>query len=157
MSISAQLAKHFRDVYFGGNWTSVNMKDTLADVTWQQATIQVYSSNTIATLVYHTSYFVTAVLQVLRGGPLDAHDKYSFSHPPIQSAVDWEQMLNSVWADVESFASLVEALPDSIWEEDFVDSKYGNYYRNVSGIIEHTHYHLGQIVITKKILLSDSH
>lgn len=26
-----QLAKHFREVHFGGNWTTVNMKDTLDD------------------------------------------------------------------------------------------------------------------------------
>jgi hypothetical protein len=28
--------------------------------------------------------------------------------------------------------------------------KYGNYYRNIHGIIEHIHYHLGQIVLIEK-------
>ena len=36
MNLTAQIAKHFNDVHFGGNWTSVNLKETLADVTWQQ-------------------------------------------------------------------------------------------------------------------------
>jgi hypothetical protein len=52
MNLTAQIAKHFRDVHFGGNWTSVNLKETLTDVTWQQATTKIYSLNTIATLVF---------------------------------------------------------------------------------------------------------
>jgi len=125
----------------------------LAGVTWQQATTQVYSFNTIATLVYHTNYYVSAVLKVLQGEPLDAHDKYSFDLPPIQSREDWETLLNKTWADAENFAVLVEQLPESRLWEDFLGKKYGNYYRNLHGIIEHTHYHLGQIVLIKKILL----
>jgi hypothetical protein len=85
MNLTAQIANHFRAVYFGGNWTSVNLKDSLADVTWQQATTKVYSFNTIATLVYHTNYYISAVSKVLQGEPLNAHDKYSFDHPPILS------------------------------------------------------------------------
>ena len=153
MSLTKQIAKHLRDVYFGGNWTSVNLKDSLADVTWQQAITQVYSFNTIATLVYHINYFVSAVLEVLQGEPLNAHDKYSFDHPPILSQQDWEKILDKIWADVENFASLIEQLPESKLWEDFSDKKYGNYYRNIHGIIEHAHYHLGQIVLIKKILL----
>lgn len=152
MSLSAQIAKHFREIHFGDNWTSSNLKDNLADVSWQQAVTKVYDFNTIATLVYHTHYFVQAVLKVLQGEALNASDTLSFSHPPIQSQQDWEQFLEKVWADAESFAALVEKLPEHILWEDFSDSKYGNYYRNLHGIIEHTHYHLGQIVLIKKIL-----
>jgi hypothetical protein len=153
MSLTAQIAKLLRDVHFGGNWTWVNLKDTLADVTWQQATAKVHSFNTIATLVFHTNYYVGAVTKVLQGGPLDAHDKYSFAHPPIQSQEDWEKMLNKVWADAENFARLIERLPEEKLWETFFEEKYGNYYRNLHGIIEHLHYHLGQIVLIKKMLV----
>jgi hypothetical protein len=152
MNLTAQIAKHLRTVYFGGNWTSVNLKDALADVTWQQATTQVYSLNTIATLVYHTNYYISAVSKVLQGEPLNAKDKYSFDHPPIRSREDWKILLDKTWEDVENFASLIEQLPESRLEETFVDEKYGNYYRNLHGIIEHIHYHLGQIVLIKKVL-----
>jgi len=153
MNLTAQIAKHFREVHFGGNWTSSNLKDHLADVTWQQATTQVYSINPIATLVYHINYYVSAILKVLRGEPLDAHDKYSFDLPPILSQEDWEKLLDKTWTDAEDFAILVEQLPESKLGENFSDEKYGSYYRNIHGVIEHTHYHLGQIVLIKKILL----
>jgi uncharacterized damage-inducible protein DinB len=153
MNLTQQIAKQFRDVYFGGNWTAVNLKENLADVTWQQATTKVYSFNTIAVLVYHINYFVDAIIKVLQGGPLDANDKYSFDQPPIESPEDWKKLLNNMWTDAERCASLIEELPENKLGEIFSNEKYGNYYRNIHGVIEHTHYHLGQIVLIKKILL----
>jgi hypothetical protein len=152
MNLTEQIAKHFREVHFGGNWTSVNMKQSLVDVDWQQATTKVDSLNTIAALVYHTNYYVSAVSKVLQGEPLTAKDKYSFDLAPILSQEDWERLLNKTWDDAENFAALVEQLPEARLEETFTDEKYGNYYRNLHGIIEHTHYHLGQIVLVKKLL-----
>ena len=152
MYLTAQIAKHFREFYFGGNWTSSNLKDNLADVTWQQATAQVYTFNTIATLVFHMNYYVSAVLKVLQGASLDASDKYSFDHPLIESEENWEKLLDKTWTDAEKFAALLEQLPESKLWEDFSDKKYGNYYDNIHGIIEHNHYHLGQIVLIKKVL-----
>ncbi len=153
MNVTEQIAKHFREIHFGGNWTSVNLKDNLENLSWQQATTQVYSFNTIATLVYHMNYYVSAVLKVLQGEALNAKDIYSFDHPPILSQADWEKLLEKTWADAEKFASLIEQLQETKLWETFSDEKYGNYYRNIHGIIEHCHYHLGQIVLIKKILL----
>jgi len=152
MQINQQIAKHLRDVYFGGNWTSVNLKDVLKDVSWQQATTQVYDFNTIATLVNHMAYYVTEVTKVLHGNPLLAKDALSFAHPPIQSQKDWEDFLNRIWDEATQFATLIETLPDDIMDKPFTDEKYGNYFRNLTGITEHLHYHLGQIVLIKKIL-----
>ncbi len=153
MNLAEQIAKHLREVYFGGNWTSVNLKESLNDINWQQATTKVYSFNTIAALVFHINYYVSAVQKILLGEPLNAKDKYSFDLPPIQSEEDWEKLLNETWRNAENFATLIEQLPDSKLSETFVDEKYGTYYRNMQGIIEHTHYHLGQIILIKKLLL----
>ncbi|PZF72316.1 DinB family protein [Taibaiella soli] len=152
MNITAQIAKHLREVYFGGNWTSVNLKDSLADVDWKQAITKVDSFNTIATLVFHINYYIAAVSKVLEGEALNAKDEYSFHHPKIESEEDWQQLLNKTWNDANHFAALIESLPDNQLNEDFTDPKYGNYYRNLQGIIEHTHYHLGQIVLLKKLI-----
>ena len=153
MKLTEQIAKLLRAVYFGGNWCAVNLKETLKDITWQQATTKVYSFNTIAILVYHMNYYVNAILKVLQGGPLDAHDKYSFDLLPVLSQEDWEKLLDKFWTDAENFGSLVEQLPENKLWEIFSDEKYGNYYRNIHGVIEHNHYHLGQIVLIKKMLL----
>jgi hypothetical protein len=155
MNLSTQIAKLLRAVYFGGNWCAVNLKDTLADVSWQEAITKINSFNTIAVLVYHMNYYVIAIVKVLQGGPLDAHDRFSFDCPPIQSQEDWEKLLDKFWTDAENFASRVEQLPENKLAETFSDEKYGNYYRNIHGVIEHLHYHLGQIVLIKKLLLQE--
>lgn len=157
MNVTSQIAKHFREIHFGTNWTWSNMKEHLSDVTWQEAITQVHSLNTIATLVYHVNYYVDAVIRVMQGQPLSSSDKHAFSHPPVQSEYDWEKMLEKVWNDAETFATLLEQLPDHKLWENIADEKYGIYYRNLHGIIEHMHYHLGQIVIIKKILREQEH
>ena len=155
MNLTHHIAKQFKEVWFGGNWTSVNFKETLANVTWQQATLKMDTFNTIATLVFHINYYVSAVLRVLQGAPLNAHDKFSFDLSPIQSQEDWEKLLDKVFFDAENFVTLVEQLPENKLWENFAEEKYGNYYRNIHGIIEHTHYHLGQIIFLKKMLLQN--
>ena len=156
MSLTKQIAKHFREMHFGGNWTSSNLRDNLADVTWEQATTKVYSLNTIVALVYHMNYYVGAVSKVLQGEPLNASDKFSFDHPTILSQEDWKNLLDKTWIEAETFATIIEQLPENRLWENFSDGKYGNIYRNIQGIIEHTHSHLGQIVIIKKILFQSS-
>jgi hypothetical protein len=151
-TLCKQLAKHFRDVHYGGNWTVSCLKDQLNGITWEHATKKIESFNTIAALVYHIHYFVHAALEVLEGKPLNAHDKFSFDHPPIQNQQDWDTLLEKVWADANDFAAHVEKLSDEkIWQP-FADEKYGNWYRNIAGIIEHTHYHLGQIALIRKVI-----
>lgn len=151
MTFAKQIAKHFREVHFGGNWTAVNLKDTLADIHWRQATTKVHDLNTIAALLFHINYYVHAVLEVLEGAALNASDKFSFRLLPITSEDDWQQLVSKALAEAELFAVQIEGLDEKKLFQDFQDSKYGNYFRNLVGIIEHTHYHLGQIVLIKKI------
>ncbi len=75
------------------------------------------------------NYYVSEVLKVLQGEPLNAHDKYSFDYPPILSQADWKKLLDKKWTDAENFAGLIEQLPESKLWEDFSDKKYGNYYQ----------------------------
>lgn len=153
MTSVKQIARHFREVYFGGNWTAVNLKDVLEEVTWQQAITQVYHLNSIAALVFHIHYYLSPALNALQGKPLNAHDRFSFDLPGISSDEDWQQLVTGFFADAESFAQQIEQIDETKLFEDFAGaSRYGNYYRNLFGIIEHTHYHLGQIVLIKKII-----
>ena len=154
MQCSKQIASHFRQLCFGGNWTWVNLKDTLKDLNWEQAITQVKDFNSIAVLVYHIGYYVTVQLKVLKGGNLEGTDKDSFNCPPIQSATDWESLLDKTWQEAEEYAALVEQLSDDQLNQFFVIEKYGNWHRNLMGLIEHEHYHLGQIVMLKKMIQS---
>ena len=152
MKISHQLAKHLQSVFTGGNWSDVNLKSLTADITWQEANTKVKDLNSITALTFHIGYFIEGVSQVLAGGELTIRDKFSFDHPAINSQADWETLLSQTQANVATFASQIESLSDDQLWGPFVDPKYGTWYANIQGIIEHSHYHLGQIALLKKYL-----
>ncbi|WP_373075360.1 DUF1572 domain-containing protein [Zeaxanthinibacter enoshimensis] len=154
MTLSKQISEHFAQAYFGGNWTDVHLKEQLADLSVQEATAKIGDLNSIASLTYHIHFFVKATLQVLEGGELYAHDKYSFDLPPVTQQAEWETFIQKIWEEAETFSNAIARLEDDQIHQVFVDRKYGSYFRNLSGIIEHTYYHLGQIVLIKKLLRS---
>jgi hypothetical protein len=90
----------------------------------------------------------------LRGGTLDIKDKFSFDFPAIESQNDWETFLSKFWNDSEEFANLIEKMSDEDLKGIFVDEKYETYKRNIEGMIEHSYYHLGQILLIKKIIIN---
>lgn len=150
--LSVQIAKHIREVHFGENWTDVSLKQLLEDLSWKEANVQVQNLNSIAVLVFHINYYINAVLKVLQNKPLEARDKYSFDLPPINSKKDWDLLLAKTWDEAEEFAKLIENLTEEELWSIMIDKKYDTYYRNFQGIIEHCHYHLGQISLIKKMI-----
>lgn len=152
MSLADHIAQHLREVHFGGNWTDVSLKDVLSDLNWKEATIRVQGLHTISELVFHINYYISATLKVLNGKPLEAKDAYSFDVDPIHSKQDWDHLINKTWKEAEEFAQGIEKMSDKDLWNIMTDKKYGSYYRNLQGIIEHFHYHLGQIAIIKKII-----
>lgn len=152
MTKSEQLANRFREVILNGTWiANTNFKNQLENTNWQLATIKVESLNTIAVLTQHIHYYIVGIKNVFINGKLEIRDKYSFNFPPIESQDQWEDFLNKFWNDTEELAQLIEKTPEEQWSKNFVDQKYGSYLRNIDGMIEHSYYHLGQIVLLKKL------
>lgn len=152
MTTPQHLAKHFKELHFGKNWTWSNLHEVLSDVTVEEANHKQGDFNTIADLAFHIHYYVDVILRVLEGGPLTGSDKESFTHEPFKTTADWEAFLAKMWRDAETMTRLIEQLPPEKLAQTFNDEKYGDYFRNLSGVIEHSHYHMGQIVILKKLL-----
>lgn len=153
MSPTIQIANRFREVVLNGKWiANTNLKEQLTGLNWEQATKKIGSLNTIAALTFHIHYYIAGILQVLEGGQLTIRDKYSFDLPPILSQENWEKLTNQLWSDAEKFADLVEQMPEEKLQDAFADEKYGTYQRNIDAMIEHCYYHLGQIVLIRKML-----
>lgn len=156
MTQSIQIANRFREVILNGTWiANTNFKDQLVGLDWKIATKKIDSLNTIADLAQHIHYYVSGVLNVFNDGTLDIKDQFSFDFPPVESQEQWNLFLNRFWNDAEEFARKVEAMNDDKLNSVFVDEKYGSYHRNIESMIEHSYYHLGQIVLIKKMLLQD--
>ena len=152
MTTPQHIAKLYRNLIHGGNYTGVSFQGVLADITFEEAITKVCSLNTIATLVYHIQYYCNAVVGVLEGGSLNAKDSLSFEHPAVTSIAAWDELKSQTWREAETFANLVSTLSEEKLQEGFVKEAYGTYYRNIHGVLEHTHYHLGQISMLKKLI-----
>lgn len=154
MKSTEEIANRFREVILNGTWiANTNYKQQLADLDWQAATKKTGSFNTIAILAQHIHYYINGINNVFKGGTLEIKDKFSFDFPAIESQNDWESFLNMFWNDSEEFASMIEQMPDEKLDSDFVDARYGIFRRNIDAMIEHSYYHLGQIVLLKKMSL----
>ncbi|MNU17076.1 DinB superfamily protein [compost metagenome] len=152
MSVSKQLAQHLRDVHFGKNWSWSNLKDALDGLSWQEAQVSVQGLNSIALLTVHITYYVKVIYKVLEGGPLEGNDQDSFMLPDIKGQSDWNALQEQIWQQAELTASAIEKMDDVQLDEIFSAAKYGTSFRNIAGMIEHMHYHLGQIVLIRKLL-----
>lgn len=154
MTLSQQLAQQFREAHLNGKWlANTNLKEQLENTSLQQATAKIGDHNTIALLAFHLNYYIDGIARVLEGGPLDIKDKYAFDAPPLQSEEDWEALKQKLWNDAERFAKLVEQLPEADLGKPFANLNYGSNYLNISTMIQHIYYHLGQIVLIRKLLV----
>ena len=153
MKKAKQIADRCREVFLDGTWiANTNYKKVLENVTWQEATCKISSLNTIALLTFHINYYVAGVLNVLEGGKLEISDKFSFDAPKITSKKEWDSLKNRFFENAKKFANHIENLSAKELESVFVDEKYGSYYRNIEGMIEHSYYHLGQISLITKMI-----
>ena len=152
MSLSTDLANRFKEVTLEGRWVAnTNFQLQLSDVDWKQATQKVDDLNSIAALTFHVYYYIAGVLNVLKGGELEIRDRYSFDMPPIDSETDWQNLKNQLLTNAEEFALEISQLTDEQLRQGFVKPEYGDYLRNIEGMIEHCYYHLGQVSLLKKL------
>lgn len=153
MKNTLEIANRFREIILNGTWVAnTNYKDQLTNLDWKIATTPIKNLNTIAILAQHIHYYINGINIVFKGGNLDIKDKFSFDFPPINSQEEWDLFLSKFWKDSEEFAALIEQMPDEKLEQGFVDEKYGTYKRNIEAMIEHSYYHLGQIVLLHKMI-----
>lgn len=153
MTRNIAIASRLREVLLNGRWiANTNYKEQVQSVNWQQATQKVSSLNTIAALTYHINYYLAGLLNAFENGRLEISDKYSFDLPPITSEVGWTQLVTDFLHNAEEFADKVEEMDDQLFDQPFIDEKYGTLLRNIEGVIEHSYYHLGQISLIRKMI-----
>lgn len=150
------LANRLSEVLLNGKWiANTNFKEQIMSIHWEQAIQKIGDLNTIAALTYHINYYLAGLLDVFKNGKLEIKDKYSFDLPPIQSEEDWNLLVQEFLSNSELFVSQIEQMDEQLLDQAFVEEKYGNYLRNIEGVIEHSYYHLGQISLLKKMITTN--
>lgn len=151
-TIASVSARQLREVYFGGNWTAVHVFAVVEDLNVAELNIQYKGNHSLLELIYHQYYFVTSLKMVLKGEPLTTKDIYSFDHPPVTTMEEWKEFLDLIRKTVIEVVEMLEKTTDDQLLQPFVRPEYGTFFRNFQGVVEHTHYHLGQITLLKKLI-----
>jgi hypothetical protein len=156
MTRNLTIASRLREVLLNGHWiANTNYKEQILSLNWRHAIQKIDTLNTIAALTYHINYYLAGLLNAFENGKLEIRDKYSFDMPQISSEADWNKLVADFLDNSEKFSNQVEQMNDSIFDQPFIDEKYGSYLRNIEGVIEHSYYHLGQISLIKKMVTQD--
>ena len=152
MTRNLTIADRLHEVLLNGRWiANTNYKEQISGISWQQATQKVGTLNTIAALTYHINYYLAGLLSAFETGKLEISDKYSFDLPPINSDAEWQQIVAGFLSNAEKFVHYIGRMNDDIFDQPFLDERYGTYLRNIEGVIEHSYYHLGQISLIRKL------
>lgn len=147
------LAIRLKEVLLNGKWiANTNFKEQLTNIHWKQAKYHIENLNSIALLTFHVNYYLKGLIQVFEGGKLEIKDQYSFDMPKICSETDWNKLVNEFLSNSEKFISHVEKMDDHQLNMPFIKEEYGSYSRNIEAQIEHSYYHLGQVVLIKKLI-----
>ena len=154
MNIKEHIAQHLIDVHRGGNWTAVNITDTLKGINWKEASIITpISPNSLAMLLHHISYWNRIVAQ--RGINIEPiiNAQNGMNAPVLNSESDWDELKNDNLKSLEELATIIEGYDIGSLFNPILPG-HTSAYRNFQGQVEHVHYHLGQMVIVKKYLLN---
>ncbi|MBV2225665.1 MAG: DUF1572 domain-containing protein [Sphingobacterium mizutaii] len=151
------LANRFREVMLSGTWiANSNWQKELSDINFELAMKKVPNINRIYDLSFHVLYYIKGINQFFQTGNLDIKDSLSFPMVDLKNNEEWQSLKDDLFDQSETLAKSIEEIYDAKLQQDFFDEKYGSYLRNIDGQIEHAYYHLGQIVMLKKMLTYSS-
>ena len=152
MKITDEIAGHITDCFDGENWTGVNISDTLKNINWQEAQQRTAgSTNTIASLLNHLHYWNGIILHRSKGENPTVPDSNGFDVDELKNENDWNDLKEKARKSFIQLADAVKNFPEEKLKDTYAEGK-SSYYKNFQGIVEHAHYHLGQIVILKKLI-----
>lgn len=146
-----RIAKLFSDLQHGDCWIGTNFKETLHGVDAAVASKAIdHQTNSIWHLVFHLIYWRTSVINRLNGN-LNPPPFSDFKLPDELNEENWKQILH----DFESTYHLLRSTINHFKEENLgkpSPKESQTYYQLIMGCLQHDTYHLGQIVLIRKII-----
>jgi hypothetical protein len=144
------VAQHIEEVIHG-NWTDVFLNEAIADITYEEAiAFPAGTTNSIAMLVNHLEFYNNVVIERIKGNNPVIDEANGFTIT-IHNDEGWQQLKTSAVNSFKTLAGVVrQAPPEKLFE--YTPNGVTTFYKTLHGIAEHAHYHLGQIVLLKKII-----
>ncbi|MCC6584755.1 MAG: DinB family protein [Chitinophagales bacterium] len=137
----------------GNNWTGINAEQALKDISAETATKRINSNHlNIAELTAHLACWNNVISKRLEGVNYTPVIEEDFPVINELSGEQWQILKQDFF---NSFEILIRALSqkEDVSLDQPIFEEGTSVYRNVHGQVSHLHYHLGQIVLLKKIII----
>ncbi|TDO28211.1 putative damage-inducible protein DinB [Sediminibacterium goheungense] len=151
MKEKEKIAALFEAFYGGDCWIGLNFKQAIEGVNENLAAKSLGEGhNSIWQLVSHLIYWRKTVLIRLVGvlGTPSMSDFYQPAHTDRQA---WEEVLAQFRDVQEELVKVIRQFPEEKMDEPS-PMKSQTYYQLLTGCLQHDAYHMGQIILLKKML-----
>lgn len=145
------IKKLLKDHFNGEPWIDVNIASALKNVSASEAAEKTQGLNSIWQIVNHMISWRLALLARLKDKPVNVPDNNFIEEVKDTSDKAWAETIKKFESSQQDILSFLESSGDSMLEKVSTTSGY-SYYELTISIMLHDTYHLGQIVLIKKIL-----
>ena len=150
MDIS-KVNKLIKDHYNGNPWIDTTIAATLKQLTAKQAAVKIGELNSIWQIVNHMIMWRTALIARVMDKPISHPDNNYIEEIKDTSAAAWKQTIKKFERSQKDIVTFLRKSDDELLEKVSPSSGY-SYFELVMSIVIHDSYHLGQIVLIKKMM-----
>jgi uncharacterized damage-inducible protein DinB len=151
MNELSRLKKLLSDHFDGSPWMDVNIIDTLKNIPASQAAKKINNLNSIWQIVNHMIAWRETNLERLKGEIIPSPENNFIEDIKDTSEEAWQVTLKKMDRSQHNLLSFLSSAKDSMLEKVYITNGH-TYYEHLQGILQHDAYHLGQIVLLKKLL-----
>ena len=152
MEETKRISKLFSDLYDGDAWIDVTIVGTLKNVNSGQAFSRpIANLNTIWEIINHLISWRETVLKRMNGEIVEEPKNNFFEQIKNNSQEAWSAILKRFEESQQKWLEFLSKFNDQDIGKFYVQSKY-TYYDLIHGILQHDAYHLGQVVLLKKMV-----
>jgi uncharacterized damage-inducible protein DinB len=150
MSEVKRLLSQLKRAYEGEAWHGPALTHILTGITAEQAARRpIPSSHTIWELLLHISAWESAVISRIEGRYTAEPDEGDWPVVADTSETAWQATLAKLDATHHKLRDAVSRFEDERLHERLAEGKESAFFA-INGVIQHTLYHAGQIVLLKK-------
>lgn len=151
ISETYRITELLRRTFDGEPWYGPSVMDTLSDVTLEETLNQLKNSHTIVELVEHMIAWRTFVIKRLQGeNDFEVEQEDSFKNVAAMTTERWQDAVQRLHETQETLMQILSQTSD----EKLMEMVAGREYtvdKMLHGIIQHDAYHIGQIVLLRKM------
>ncbi|MBL8205822.1 MAG: DinB family protein [Blastocatellia bacterium] len=159
MPETKRIADQLKRAYEGPAWHGPSLLEALSGVTARQALARpIPNTHSIWQLVLHIAAWMDAVRERIENGPVREPADGDWPEITDTSETGWQATLDLLTQRQQALLSVLTNLTDEQLKRRLgaehdppTASGYSAYY-NLHGVIHHNLYHVGQIVLLKKLL-----